>query len=52
MATIRVTITIDETNLKRLRKIQSEMILQENRSISFSKALNIVLDTGLKKHGT
>ena len=47
---MRVTIMLDNNLGKQLRKIQSEMLVQNPASAtSFSKVLNLVLKKGLKK---
>jgi len=45
----RITVVIDDSNVKKLRKIQGKMIIESPRSISFSRVLNLVLAEGLKK---
>ena len=47
--TRRVTIMIDDDLDKKIRSIQAKMIQKENKAISFSHALNLVLQDGLKK---
>lgn len=45
----RVTIVLDSAINKKLRAIQAEMIKKSPRSVSFSRAINLVLTEGLKK---
>ena len=44
----RVTIIISGENDKAIRKLQSKMIVTTNSGWSFSKVLNVVLDSGVK----
>jgi len=46
--TKRIILMIDDSNLKKLRTIQSKMIKESSKSISFSKVLNMVLADLLK----
>ncbi len=45
----RITIVLDEHLEKQLRFIQSKLIKNSIKSISFSRVLNMVLEEGLKK---
>ena len=45
----RITVVIDERNVKKLRKIQGKLITESPRSVSLSRVLNLVLTEGLKK---
>jgi len=44
----RITLVLDDVLITKLRKIQSEMIQKENRSVSFSEIVNLVLRKVLK----
>jgi len=46
---VRVTIVMDEENVKNLRGIQAKMLRSSTKSISFSFVLNRVVEEGLKK---
>ena len=39
----RVTVTLDEDNIKMLRVIQAKKIRESDRSVSFSRVINDVL---------
>ncbi len=39
----RVTVVLDEDNIKKLRVIQAKQIRESNKSISFSRVINDVL---------
>jgi len=43
----RITITIDEWTVSKLRHIQAEKISNTNRSISFSQVVNEILKNSL-----
>lgn len=45
--TKRITVMIDDENLKKLRNLQSKMIKESNESVSFSRVINKVLKKGL-----
>ena len=45
----RITIVLDEHLEKQIRFIQSKLIKNSIKSISFSHVLNMVLEEGLKK---
>ena len=45
----RITVVIDDGNVKKLRRIQGKLIIESPRSVSFSRVLNLVLTEGLKK---
>ncbi|MCV0401355.1 MAG: hypothetical protein K5777_05195 [Nitrosopumilus sp.] len=44
----RITLVLDDVLITKLRKIQAEMIQKENRSVSFSEIVNLVLRKVLK----
>ena len=44
----RKTIVIESKNLTKLFSIQSKIIKEENKSISFSHVINLVIEEGLK----
>jgi len=46
---IRVTVVLQESNIEKLRGIQTRMIKSSTKSVSFSKVLNRVVEDGLKK---
>ena len=48
----RITIVLDSEISSKLRNIQSRMIKSQNRSISFSKVINEILEEGLKHYKT
>jgi len=48
----KITITLDSEISSKLRNIQSRMIKSQNRSISFSKVINEILEEGLKHYKT
>ncbi|QUC65756.1 hypothetical protein NsoK4_06125 [Nitrosopumilus sp. K4] len=43
----RITISIDEKTIEKLRKIQAETIHKESRTVSFSEVVCSVLEKGL-----
>jgi hypothetical protein len=45
----RITVNLDEEIIEKLRKHQAELILKENRNVSISEIVNIVLEKGFKK---
>jgi len=45
----RITVVIDDANVKKLRNIQAKMITTSPKSVSFSRVLNLVVGEGLKK---
>jgi hypothetical protein len=45
----RLTISIDEKTIAKLRKIQSELIQDEARNVPFSEVIESALEKGLKK---
>jgi hypothetical protein len=45
----RITIMIDDDLDKKIRLMQSRMIQKENKSVSYSHVLNLVLQDALKK---
>ena len=46
--TKRVTIMIDDELNKKIRLMQAKMIQKENKSISYSYVVNLLLKTSLK----
>jgi len=46
---IRVTVILDNSNVKKLRVIQAKLIRGSTKSVSFSYVLNRVVENGLKK---
>ena len=46
---IRATIVLDESNMEKLRNLQSKMIKTSTKSISFSNVVNQVIEEGLKR---
>jgi hypothetical protein len=46
----RVTVMIDEDNLKKLRILQAKLLRETNSSVSFSKVLNDVVSKCFKKN--
>ncbi len=44
----RITITLDENIIAKIRSIQAEKIAKTNRSISFSQVVEQILREGLK----
>jgi len=46
--TRRVTIMIDDDLDKKIRQTQAKMILKENKSISYSLVVNLLLKKSLK----
>jgi hypothetical protein len=45
----RITIMLDDELNKKIRSMQAKMIQKENKSVSFSQVLNLVLQDSLKK---
>ena len=45
----RITIVVDTENVKKLRKLQADMIRNSVGTVSFSRVVNLVLVKGLKK---
>jgi len=45
----RISIMIDSEIQKKLREKQAKLIKKENRGVSFSKIINVVLEECLKK---
>ena len=45
----RTTVMIDDDLVKKLRIMQAKMIQNENKSVSFSHVMNLVLRNVLKK---
>ncbi|GBL40722.1 hypothetical protein LBMAG54_05360 [Nitrosopumilaceae archaeon] len=45
----RVTIIIDDDIMVKVRKLQSEMIKKSERTVRFSRTINEVLRTSMKK---
>ena len=44
----RITVVFDDENMKLLRKIQGNMIVNSGKSVSFSRVVNIILTKGLQ----
>ena len=44
----RITIVLDDALLKKLREIQSKMLIKSNDSVSFSKVVNTTLRKCIK----
>jgi len=44
----RITIVFDNNLEKRIRLIQAEILKKTNKSCSFSKVVNLVVEEGLK----
>ena len=44
----RITIMLDKANVEKLRQIQAKMIRNSNKSVSFSRVLNLAVARGLK----
>ncbi len=45
----RKTIMLDDALEKKIRTIQAKKLRDENKSVSFSQVVNLVLEEGLKK---
>lgn len=45
----RITIMIDDDLHKKIRQIQAKLIQKENKSISYSHVVNVILKDSLKK---
>ena len=45
----RVTIMIDDELDKKLRQMQAKLIQKENKSISYSHVINVMLKNSMKK---
>ena len=43
----RITIMIDEENVKKLRNLQAKLIKESEKSVSFSRVLNEIIKKGL-----
>ncbi|MDH3657191.1 MAG: hypothetical protein OEM77_03550 [Nitrosopumilus sp.] len=48
----RITIMLDSEISTKLRSIQSRMIKSQNKSVSFSRVINEILNEGLKHYKT
>ena len=46
---IRVTVLIDDEIMTKIRNLQSKMIKESSKSVSFSRVINRVLEDGLRK---
>jgi len=46
---VRVTVVLLESNIEKLRGIQSKLIKNSTKSVSFSNVLNQVVEEGLKR---
>ena len=47
---IRITIVLDDDNIKPLRELQSKIISESEKSISFSRVINRMIKVGLKNY--
>lgn len=45
----RITIMIDDDLDKKIRLLQAKMIQKENKSVSYSHVMNLVLQDAMKK---
>jgi len=45
----RITVMVDDENYKKLRILQSKLLIQTNSSVSFSRVLNDTINNCLKK---
>jgi len=45
----RITVMMDDDMSKKIRLLQAKMIQKENKSVSFSHVLNLVLQNAMKK---
>jgi hypothetical protein len=45
----RITVMIDDELDKKLRQMQAKLIQKENKSISYSHVINVVLRNSMKK---
>ncbi|MDH3656818.1 MAG: hypothetical protein OEM77_01610 [Nitrosopumilus sp.] len=45
----RITIMIDDDLNKKIRLLQAKMIQKENKSVSYSHVMNLVLQDAMKK---
>jgi len=43
----RITIMIDDENVKKLRNLQAKLIKESEKSVSFSRVLNEIIKKGL-----
>ena len=50
MSSQRITIMLDSEISTKLRTIQSKMIRSSDKSVSFSKVINDILEEGLKHY--
>ncbi len=48
MTGVRVTVMLDEDLVRRARKLQSKLMMRDNKGYSFSKILNMILRGELK----
>ena len=44
----RITVMLDDDNIKKLRALQAKKIKESTKSVSFSRVLNDVLRKGIK----
>jgi len=44
----RITVVLDDDNIKKLRMLQAKKIKESNKSVSFSRVINDVLRKKLK----
>ena len=47
---IRITVVLDNYNVKKLREIQAKLLRGSIKSVSFSFVINHVVEEGLKKY--
>ena len=47
---IRITIVLDDENIKPLRELQSKVITGSSKSVSFSRIINKMIKVGLKNY--
>ena len=45
----RITIVLNDKNIKEARKIQSDLIRDTNESISFSYVINLLMEEAIKR---
>ncbi len=44
----RITIILDDENLKELRNLQAKMIKKSRKSVSFSRVINEIIKKGMQ----
>ena len=47
---VRITIVLDDENIKPLRELQSKIITGSAKSVSFSRVINRMIKVGLKNY--